>query len=694
MIKALARFAGPSIAALVLTSSASFAHEGMWTFDNFPTTRVNRELGVNIDQAWLDHVRGAAVRLTGGCSASLVSPGGLVLTNNHCIAECAQNLSSTGTDYYLHGYIAATRAEERACPGMQAEILTSITDVTKDVLGSSQGLSGRALVDARRATANTIETKACGEDARYRCQVVSLYHGGEYKLYKYRIYSDVRLAFSPGVQTAFFGGDPDNFTFPRYDLDGAFIRLYEGGKPIQAATYLKWNTAAPKAGDPVFVAGNPGGTDRQLTISQLESQRDLILPVTLLLMSELRGRLIRFGDENPENRRIAQDLLFGVENSYKVYYGRLFALNNKSFLDRKRAEEADLRAKTEALGPRMPADFGAPWDMIASAQRELRAAYLTNRFVAGAPPGSELFAYARTIVRGAIERQKPSAERIPGFADSQLALQAKELLDAKPVYPELEQLVLEFWLSKAREYLTADNPGTKLLLGSESPESLSANLAKSRLGDPSFRKALWEGGMAAVQASDDPMIRFVLATDGAARRAAANWDEKVTGPVTIASERIAQARFLAYGDSLYPDATFTLRLSYGQIAGWSEDGRDIAPFTYFGGLFERATGKPPYELDPRWLVAKEKLTPAMIFNISTTNDIIGGNSGSPLINARGEVIGAVFDGNIHSLGGNYGYDPALNRGVSVSSGAISEALRKVYGADWLADELEGRGPRR
>jgi hypothetical protein len=305
------------------------------------------------------------------------------------------------------------------------------------------------------------------------------------------------------------------------------------------------------------------------------------------------------------------------------------------------------------------------------------------------PVGSDLFSFARALVRAAQERAKPSAERLPGYADSQLPLLEKQVLDPRPVYPELEQLTLEFWLSKTREYLTADAPQTRLLLGKDSPEALSARLAQSRLGDPAMRKALWDGGLKAVQASDDPLIQYVLKIDPEARRLRTAYDDQVTGPTTAATEKIARARFAAYGESLYPDATFTLRLTYGKIAGWTYRGVTVPPFTTFSGLYERATGQEPFQLDPRWIAAKGKLNSGAVFNISTTNDIIGGNSGSPLIDAKGEVIGAIFDGNIHSLGGDYGYDPTLNRAVAVSAAAISEAVQKVYGDTALAAELAG-----
>ena len=682
-------FAAVLALAAALATAAS-ADEGLWTFDNFPAAKVKAAYGVEITPAWLDHVRAASVRLSVGCSGAVVSAGGLVLTNNHCVAGCAHDLSAPGGDLFKTGYLAAAKAEEKTCPGLQAEILEQITDVTARMTAAGAGRSGEALVKARTALAGAIEKEVCGDDPKLRCETVDLYHGGQFKLYRYRKYVDVRLVFSPGFQVAFFGGDPDNFNFPRYDLDCAFLRLYEAGRPAPTPDHLRWNPAAPTAGQPVFIAGNPGDTRRQMTVAQLETQRDLALPLTMAEFSELRGRVIRFTEENANNKRLGDTELFGLENDYKVYFGLLQALDDPGFMAARRAAEAELRR--QAL-QKMGAGFGDPWAAMAAIQPASQALYASYLMVERGPIDSRLFNDARILVRAAEERQKPSAQRLPGYADSQLPELQKQALAPEPIEAPLEQLLLEFWLSKAREYLTADDPSTTLLLGRDSPETLAARLANgTHLGDPAVRRALWEGGIKAITASDDPMIQYVLRIDSQARRIRAKYDQEVSGPAIRAAEAIAKARFAVYDAATYPDATFTLRLSYGAIEGWTYRGKTVAPFTTFAGLYPRATGQAPYDLDPRWVAAKDRLNPDTVFNFSTTNDIIGGNSGSPVIDAKGEVIGVAFDGNIHSLGGDYGYDPALNRSVAVSAAAITEALRVVYGAHGLLKELGANPP--
>ena len=671
--------------ALALAASAARADEGLWTFDNFPAAKVKAAYGVDITPAWLARVQAAAVRLSVGCSGSVVSAEGLVLTNDHCATDCVQALSSAGRDYQKDGFLAAARTDERRCPQLVAEILIGVSDVTARMQGAGGGLSGAALVAAREAEQSRIEAEACGTDPKLRCEVVGLYQGGQYKLYRYHRFADVRLVFSPGDQAAFFGGDPDNFNFPRFDLDAAFLRLYEDGKPAAMPGHLRWSPRPPVAGEPVFAAGNPGGTFRDETLAQLEAQRDLVLPLNMTELAELRGRMIRFGEESAANQRLIDEPLMDVENDFKVVTGRLVTLDDASFMAAKRAAEADLRAKSLA---KMGAGFGDPWADMAKAQAALADVYVAYHQLEIGPRGSNLFDYARDLVRAAAERQKPSAERLPGYADAQLPALQKAVLDPVPVEPAFEQLILEFWLSKTRERLTADDPATRLVLGAESPEMLARRLATgSRLGDPAVRRALWEGGEKAIEASDDPMIQFMRRIDPEARRIRQAYEERYIGPTTRAAEAIAKARFAVLGDSVYPDGTFTQRLSYGSVAGWTYRGKTIPPFTTFAGLYDRATGAPPFDLDARWIAARGKLDPATIFDIATTDDIIGGNSGSPLLDAKGEVIGTLFDGNILSLGGDYGYDPAVNRAVALTAAAIQEALTKVYGADALAQEL-------
>ncbi|WP_282009447.1 S46 family peptidase [Brevundimonas aveniformis] len=675
--------AGVASAALVCATlsfapAAQAREEGMWTFDNFPLARVNRELGTNLTQGWLDHIRMSAVRLTTGCSASVVSPEGLVLTNHHCVLECVQNLSSPENDYVQNGWLTATRDEERQCPGMAAEILTEITDVTDQITAAGEGLEGDAYVQARTAAATRIEREACGDDDTRRCQVISFYRGGEYKLYEYDSYSDVRLVFAPEMQAGFFGGDPDNFNFPRYALDAGFLRLYRDGQPVRSNHFLTWNPNTPAEGDATFVAGNPGSTARLLTVSQMEAQRDFDLPIGQLQRSELRGRLIAFSEQSDENARIALDPLFGVENSFKAIYGRDLALNDRAFMQRIRDSEADLRARV-AADPALAERIGDPWSEIDAVQDDYADLFLPYRqLVSSAGGGSTLYGMARAIVRATVGAT-------PGASTA--ALERALSTDA-PIEPELEEMYLSFWLSKTREYLTVDHPAVRQLLGSESPEALADRLVSgTTLMDREARLALLRGGAEAVQASTDPLIQFVLANDATSRQTAAEWNNRITAPTNRAAERIAAARFAVYGNEAYPDATFSLRLSYGRVAGWTYRGQEIEPFTYINGLYDRATGSSPFDLAPQWAAAQGRVNGDVVFDYTTTNDIIGGNSGSPVVNAAGEVVGAAFDGNIHSLGGNYGYDGALNRTVVVSSSAITEALRNVYGREALLHEL-------
>ncbi|ESQ73887.1 S46 family peptidase [Asticcacaulis sp. AC402] len=683
MIRSFLPFA--AVAAALACAATARAEEGMWTFDNFPLETVNSAYGLELDQAWLDRVQAASVRLSSGCSAAVVSPDGLMLTNQHCVIECTQDLSSAGKDYVAEGFLTKGREEEAVCPGMAAAILTEVTDVTSEVAEATRGRTGDAFVQAQNARVTGIEMTACGDDPKRHCQVVTLYQGGQYKLYQYRRYSDVRLVFTPEFSMAFFGGDPDNFNFPRYALDIAFLRLYEDGKSVATPQHLAWTTRAPVDGEPVFAAGSPGKTERLLTVPQLETQRDTYLPLQMAMKAELRGRLLGFSDRSAENKRVATDWLFGVENGFKSVYGQELALRRPELFAAKRAEEKRLRKRVKGDFKR---EIGDPWAQIATAQEAYRRQFLPWYFLEQAPQHSSLFFYARYMVRAAEEREKPSAERLPEFADSRLPWLRDKILAPYKVEKPLDELLLAFVLSKAREHLGVDAPQTKLLLGKASPEILAHYLIDNTgLDDVAERQRLWDGGLAAVEASDDPMIQYALHLDAEARARRAEWEDTVVAPTRIAHEKIARVRFKVYGDSVAPDATFTPRLSYGRVAGWRYNGAEVKPFTYLSGLYDRATGQAPFQLSSRFTAAQGKLDGGIVYNYTTTNDIAGGSSGSPVLDADGKLIGTVFDSNIHGLGGAYSYDAEVNRTVVVSTAVVSEVLRKVYGMTWLTAEL-------
>lgn len=672
-----------SLAALATATAPVRAEEGMWTFDGFPTDRVREQYGWAPDQAWLNRVQSAAVRLTGGCSASFVSGQGLILTNHHCVASCVFDNSTAGNDLLNKGFTAERREQELKCPGQQAEVVTRIADVTADVKSAFAGMQGEALTKARDAKIAEIEKAGCADTKTTRCQVVSLFGGGQYKLYTYRKYSDVRLVWAPEDRAATFGGDPDNFNFPRYSMDASFLRAYENGEPVKTPQHLKWSPRAPKEGEITFVVGNPGSTSRLWTQSQIAFEREVRLPINLAVLSELRGRLIRAMEESPEKAREGLDELNGLENQLKVFIGRTKALGDTAFTGKLAAAEADLRARSAGN-----ATLGDPWSDVEKAVTAYRALYLPYRFT---QPEGELYGYAQALVLAAQERAKPNGERLPGFTDSTLPLTEKSVLDQKPIYPWLDELRMNWSLSKAREYLGVDDTDSKLLLGKESPEALAKRLVSgTRLADPAYRKQLWDGGLAAIEASDDPMIRYALALTPRQRELKKKVDAAYAGPLALSGAKLADARFAAFGDANYPDATFSLRISYGKVAGWMERGQMVPFQTTLGGTFERATGAAPFNAPSRFLANEARIDKSVTYDFVTTNDIIGGNSGSPVIDRSGAVIGAAFDGNIHSLGGNYGYDGSLNRTVAVSAAAVQEALKSIYPAPALVKELAAK----
>ncbi|MBI4957424.1 MAG: S46 family peptidase [Myxococcales bacterium] len=661
--------------------------EGMWLLNEFPAERLVRLHGFAPTQAWLDHVRESSIRLAGGCSGSLVSSRGLVLTNHHCAEKCIQQLSTKQKDLTEAGFYAASAADEARCPDMEVNQLTAIEDVTDRMQEALAGASAEEFATRRKAAVASLE-QACTTSDAVRCDVVDLYRGGKYHLYKYRRFQDVRLVFAPEVAIAFFGGDPDNFMFPRFDLDVSFLRIYDGGTPLASSRHFAWSAAGAAEGELTFIAGHPGSTERSLTVSQLAYRRDVRLPERLLWWSEERGLLTEWSQRGEDQRRLARSLLFKRENAIKAYKGRLAALVDPAFFARKVAEERALRARV-AADPALAASVAGAWDAIETAQAARRRLHHHYELVEEREGlESTLFSIARALLRGPEELAKPNAARLHEFGDANLPALKQALFSSAPVSAELETLTLGASLVHRREVLGPDDALVKKLLGTEEPRELARRLvAGTKLADPKVRQALWDGGKAAVDASQDPFIELARRIDGEARAYRQSFEHEVEGVETRNGELIARARFLAFGTAQYPDATFTLRLSYGVVKGWSDAGRVVAPFTTLGGAFERATGKEPFALPQSWLGARSKLALDTPFDFVTTNDLIGGNSGSPVFNAKAEIVGVVFDGNIHSLGGAFGFDDQKNRAVAVHSRALVEALAKIYGAGRLVEEL-------
>lgn len=683
--------------ALVLVPAGVGADEGMWTLDNFPTETVRERYGVEIDPAWLDRTRLATTRIDGGCSGSFVSPNGLVLTNHHCVQRCAGQMSSAENPIAETGFLARATEDEVRCESEQISVLVGIEEITAAV---EQAVAGKPEAEAnqeRKQTLTRLE-QACKEDATAAgqnlfCESVALYNGGQYFLYKYKRYDDVRMVFLPETAVAAFGGDPDNFNYPRWCLDMAFLRVYEDGQPASTPEFLRWRRQGATKGEPVFVAGHPGSTQRLLTVAELEHLRNTVLPPTIEHAAELRGRLIQYAKTGDEPRRIAQRLIQGVENGIKVRRNRLRALLDAGLMASKRTEEAELKSLVGA-DPEL-ADVAGAWDEIAAALATYRTFRDPHRFIeSGTAFSGTLFGYARTLVRAGAERQKPNEERLREYTESALPRRQQRTLAARPIYPEFEEVQLSFSLEKMREHLGPDSRFVHQILGSESPDQVAQRLVSgTRLDDPAVRAELWEGGQTAIEASDDPLILLARAIDEDARSLRRRYEDEVEAPMETASEKIARARFAVYGTSTYPDATFTARLTFGTVEGWMEKGEKIEPFTQTARLFERTTGQDPFRLPPSWLQARDELDMTTRFNTVATTDIIGGNSGSPMIDAEGRLVGLVFDGNIHSIAGAYWFDPEVNRTVAVHPGVILEALEVVYGADRLLAEIEVVEPR-
>ena len=683
------RLLAVSVAVLGLGSASVRADEGMWVYNNFPKEKVKAKYGFAPSDQWLTEAQQSSVRLAQGCSGSFVSPNGLVMTNHHCAHSCIEQLSTEKKDFVKSGFYAAEQKDEVKCPLLELNQLTGISDVTARVQEATVGKEGKEFAAARRAIMSRLEKECSAGDEKLRCDVVSLYHGGKYDLYKYKRFQDVRLVFAPEFAIAFFGGDPDNFNFPRYDLDVSFIRAYEDGKPFQSQHHFKWSKAGAQDKELTFVSGHPGGTDRNLTVAELEYQRDVALPTALLGLAEYRGALTMFTKSSPEHYRIAEAELFGVENGFKAIKGRFEALLERKLFDEKAGAEKLLRAKV-SQDPEMQKKYGAAWDEIGKALAEYKKIRKSVAFIeGGAGVRTKLFGIARTLVRYPVETQKPNEKRLREFSDSALPQLKHGLFTPAPIYDDFEVFRVTYSLTKLREELGADDPFVKKVLGKKSPEDLAKELVLgSKLKDLKVRKALFDGGSAAIEASTDPMILLARALDPGSRELRKKLEDGIEASHTRNSELVAKARFETEGTSNYPDATFTLRLSYGAVRGYEENGHKVDPLTYLGGAFERATGREPFELPKSWNDAKGELKLGTPMNMATDTDIIGGNSGSPVFNKDLEIVGLIFDGNIQSLGGEYFFDESVNRAVSVHSEALTEALEKIYKAERIVNELK------
>jgi hypothetical protein len=681
--------ARPSSAAQLPPATYKPEFGTMWTFDAPPLDYWRRTYNFAPDQKWLDHVRLASVRLP-NCSASFVSSRGLVMTNHHCARECTAAASPADSNYIQTGFAAATLTDEKKCAGLYVDQLQSIQDVTQRVRAAITGKTPGEQASQRTAVAAQIQTE-CNQQTQLTCQVVSLYQGGMYSLYRYRRFNDLRLVMAPEGDIAFFGGDPDNFTYPRYDLDLTLLRVYENNQPFTPSDYLKWSGAGAVENEVVFVVGNPGSTGRLNTISQMEFLRDVDYPARLAAYKRSLAIYDELARTDTSAARRYQNDVFGIANSQKAVTGYRTGLLDTLSMAKKRAFERDLQARI-AGDPKLSAQYAGTWDAITAAQRELATFAPQLRFQ-GYGTTSTLLGMSGQLVRIASEAGKPDSERLPLYRGPAIAAMTAALSRNVPIDTAYERLAIAAQLRAAQTALGANDPFVRLALAGRTPEAAAAALVRgTRVGDPAFRASLLQGGPAAIATSTDPMIALARDIDPLERVVSAR-ARALNAIITTNSEKIGQALFAAYGTALPPDATFTLRISDGLVKSFPSNGT-IAPYkTTFYGLYERSAAfddKDPFKLPKRWVERKANLDLATPFNFVTTNDIIGGNSGSPLVNRNAEVVGLAFDSNIEGISNRFIFSSEIGRTVSVHSRGITEALRKMYDGARIADELQGR----
>lgn len=667
------------------------ADEGMWLFNNPPRDMLRKKYQLELTDSWLEHVQKASVRFNNGGSGSFVSCDGLVITNHHIGADSLQKLSPKDADYLHDGYFARSQAEELACPDLELNVLQSIEDVTARVnFAVKPDASPAEAAVARRAVMAIIEKESL-EKTGLRSDVVTLYQGGLYHIYLYKKYTDVRLVFAPEHAIASFGGDVDNFEFPRHSLDICFFRVYEHGKPAQIQHYLKWSPSGPQAGDLVFVSGHPGTTNRMETLARLEERRDHALPYFLNRLRCMEALLSQFSERSPAHRRMARHDLNRVANTRKASQGQFQGLLDPTILAHKAAEEQELRKRVDE-NPSLRAQCSYAWDRIAAVQKSLVTFEYEHALLeTGHAFDSQLFKIARHLVRLADEKRKPSAERLRDYRDSNLESLQLEIFSPAPIQAELERAKLGGSLTFLAEVMGGGHPEVKKIFAGKSPAARAAEVVSgTKLFDSAERKRIAAGGLAAIVESSDPMILLARLVDDRARLLRKRFENEVEEVERQAYSQIAKARFELLGTTVAPDATFTLRLAFGVAKGYKVDGVDVPFTTTLAGAFSRAEEmgtREPFELPRRWIEGKAKLDPQTPFNFAATSDTIGGNSGSPVLNRAAELVGINFDRNRHGLVRNFVYSEEQARHISVHSRGILEVLRKLYGADSLVREL-------
>ncbi|MFM7149117.1 MAG: S46 family peptidase [Gemmataceae bacterium] len=678
---------------LCLSVSSLRGDEGMWLYTNVPMDYLESKYGFKPTKEWLEHLQKSSVRFNSGGSGSFVSADGLVLTNHHVGSDALQKMGTKDKNYYRDGFYAKTRDEEFKCEAMELNVLMDIQDVTarvKEAVPPNAPLDKAAIL--RRAAINTIEKEA-KEKTKLQPQVVTLYQGGAYHLYLFKKYTDVRLVFAPEMAIAFFGGDPDNFEYPRYDLDICFFRVYEDNKPAKIEHYLTWATQPLKEGDLTFVSGHPGRTNRINTVAELEYLRDVAMPFLMQRLNRMEVLLSTYSERSEENRRQAKEMLFGVQNSRKARLGGHGALLDPRLMEAKAKEEKRLKDKVES--DESLASAKGAWDRIAEAQK-VRAQILRRLTMLEGGSGflTDYFGIARSLVRAAEERTKPNDKRLPEYGEARLESLTEQLFSKEPIYDDFEVIKLADSLTFLASQMGVRDPLVEKVLAGKSPVERARELISgTKLKDVDVRKKLYEGGKEAIDASDDPMIQLAKAVDPAAREIRKTMESQVDEVLKQGYAEIAKVKFALDGTKTYPDATFTLRLSFGEVKSYMEGTKKIPFTTDFAGLYARSAeskNKPPFDLPPRWIERKDKLDMKAPFNFVSTADIIGGNSGSPVVNRAGEFVGIIFDGNIPSLRLDYAYDDVEARAVSVDGQGILEALRKIYEADALVAELTAK----